>query len=123
MRPGSRGGDLMAAPRVVLVDDHALCRTGLTDLLQHRGKITVVAALGDPDQVARVLREHQPDLLVLDLRMPTTDGLDAVAPPARRGLRHAGADPHDERLPKPTWRRPCAPACAATCSRTWNPKR
>jgi two-component system, NarL family, nitrate/nitrite response regulator NarL len=61
--------------RVVLVDDHALCRNGLTDLLHHRGNIQVVAALGDPDQVAGVLREHAPDLLVLDLRMPTIDGL------------------------------------------------
>jgi two-component system nitrate/nitrite response regulator NarL len=61
--------------RVVLVDDHALCRNGLTDLLHHRGNIQVVAALGDPEQVAGVLREHNPDLLVLDLRMPTTDGL------------------------------------------------
>jgi two-component system, NarL family, nitrate/nitrite response regulator NarL len=63
------------ALRVVLVDDHALCRNGLTDLLHHRGNIQVVAALGDPDQVASVLRQHQPDLLVLDLRMPATDGL------------------------------------------------
>ena len=64
-----------AGLRVVLVDDHALCRNGLTDLLHHRGNIQVVAALGDPEQVAGVLREHNPDLLVLDLRMPTTDGL------------------------------------------------
>ena len=64
-----------AALRVVLVDDHALCRNGLTDLLHHRGNIQVVAALGDPEQVAGALREHNPDLLVLDLRMPTTDGL------------------------------------------------
>jgi two-component system, NarL family, nitrate/nitrite response regulator NarL len=64
-----------AGLRVVLVDDHALCRNGLTDLLHHRGNIQVVAALGDPEQVAEVLREHNPDLLVLDLRMPTTDGL------------------------------------------------
>jgi two-component system nitrate/nitrite response regulator NarL len=61
--------------RVVLVDDHALCRNGLTDLLHHRGNIHVAAALGDPDQVGPALREHQPDLLVLDLRMPATDGL------------------------------------------------
>ena len=61
--------------RVVLVDDHALCRNGLTDLLHHRGNVHVVAALGDPELVAATLREHQPDLLVLDLRMPTTDGL------------------------------------------------
>ncbi len=61
--------------RVMLVDDHALCRSGLTDLLQHRGNIVVVAALGDPHQVPDALREHQPDLLVLDLRMPALDGL------------------------------------------------
>ena len=44
-----------AGLRVVLVDDHALCRNGLTDLLHHRGNIQVVAALGDPEQVAGVL--------------------------------------------------------------------
>ncbi len=73
--------------RVVLVDDHALCRTGLTDLLHHRGQITVVAALGDPDLVAGVLRKEQPDLLVLDLRMPTIDGLALL-----RRLRAEGCD-------------------------------
>jgi two-component system nitrate/nitrite response regulator NarL len=65
----------MAAPRVVLVDDHSLCRTGLTDLLRQRGGMDVVAALSDPDQVVAVLRESRPDLVVLDLRMPQVDGL------------------------------------------------
>ena len=78
---------MSARLRVVLVDDHALCRTGLTDLLHHRGEITVVAALGDPEPVAGVLREHQPDLLVLDLRMPTIDGLALL-----RRLRAEGCD-------------------------------
>ena len=73
--------------RVVLVDDHALCRNGLTDLLHHRGHIDVVAALGDPDKVAAALREHKPDLLVLDLRMPSTDGLTLL-----RRLRAEGCD-------------------------------
>lgn len=71
--------------RVVLVDDHALCRNGLTELLHQRGNIKVVAALGDPALVAGVLREHQPDLLVLDLRMPALDGLALL-----RQLRAAG---------------------------------
>jgi two-component system nitrate/nitrite response regulator NarL len=62
-------------PRIVLVDDHSLCRTGLTDLLRQRGGMDVLAALGDPDRVAAVLRDKQPDLMVLDLRMPGVDGL------------------------------------------------
>ena len=73
--------------RVVLVDDHALCRNGLTDLLHHRGNIAVVAALGEPDKVAAALLEHKPDLVVLDLRMPSTDGLTLL-----RRLRAEGID-------------------------------
>jgi two-component system nitrate/nitrite response regulator NarL len=75
------------ALRIVLVDDHALCRNGLTDLLQHRGNMRVVAALGDPSQLVPVLREHRPDLLVLDLRMPSTDGLSLL-----RHVRGEGCD-------------------------------
>jgi two-component system nitrate/nitrite response regulator NarL len=73
--------------RVVLVDDHALCRNGLTELLHHRGSIKVVAALGDPSLVPGVLREQRPDLLVLDLRMPSGDGLALL-----RQLRAEGCD-------------------------------
>lgn len=64
--------------RVMLVDDHALCRSGLTELLEHRGDMTVVMATGDPAQVVPMLREHQPDLMVLDLRLATTDGLSVL---------------------------------------------
>ena len=64
--------------RVALVDDHALCRNGLTELLEHRGGMKVVGTTGNPDEVVPMLREQQPDLLVLDLRMPTTDGLSLL---------------------------------------------
>jgi two-component system nitrate/nitrite response regulator NarL len=77
----------MAAPRIVLVDDHALCRSGLSDLLRQRGGMDVVAALGDLERVPTVLREQRPDLLVLDLRMPGTDGLTLL-----RSLRAEGID-------------------------------
>jgi two-component system nitrate/nitrite response regulator NarL len=78
----------MSAPvRVALVDDHALCRNGLTELLERRGGMQVAFATGDADQVAALLREHRPDLLVLDLRMPAIDGLSLT-----RRLRLEGID-------------------------------
>ncbi|MCF8167866.1 MAG: response regulator [Rhodoferax sp.] len=64
--------------RVLLVDDHALCRSGLTELLQHRGGMDVVGATGDPKLVVSLLREHQPDLMMLDLRLSDTDGLSLL---------------------------------------------
>lgn len=72
--------------RVMLVDDHALCRSGLTELLEHRGGMTVVGATGAPEQVVRMLREHQPDLMVLDLRLATTDGLSVLRQIRAEGL-------------------------------------
>lgn len=69
----------MSGPvRVMLVDDHALCRSGLTELLEHRGGMKVVEATGDVARVVAALREHEPDLLVLDLRLSQTDGLSVL---------------------------------------------
>ncbi|MEO8655551.1 MAG: response regulator [Ramlibacter sp.] len=73
--------------KIVLVDDHSLCRNGLTDLLQQRGHMKVAASTGDAEKVAGLLTEHQPDLVVLDLRMPATDGLTLL-----RRLRAAGIE-------------------------------
>lgn len=76
----------MTAPRIVLVDDHSLCRTGLTDLLRQRGGMDVLAALSDPDRVIAILREQRPDLVVLDLRMPAIDGLSLLQRIRAEGL-------------------------------------
>ena len=75
------------ALRVILVDDHALCRSGLSDLLRQRGNMQVVATTGDAEQVVPLLREHRPDLVVLDLRMPEVDGLTLL-----RRIRAEGVD-------------------------------
>lgn len=72
---------------VVLVDDHSLCRNGLTDLLEHRGGMRVAASTGDAERIVPLLREHRPDLVVLDLRMPDTDGLSLL-----RRIRAEGLD-------------------------------
>ncbi len=61
------------------IDDHARCRNGLSDLLTQRGGMEVLAALSNPEQVLAVLREQRPDLVVLDLRMPETDGAEQAS--------------------------------------------
>ena len=72
--------------RVMLVDDHALCRSGLTELLQHRGGMDVVCATGDARLVVGLLRQHQPQLLMLDLRLSDTDGLSVLRHVRAEGL-------------------------------------
>lgn len=71
--------------RVVLVDDHSLCRRGLTELLTHRYDITVVGATGNVIELGELLREHKPDLLVMDLRMEPLDGLSVLAQIRKEG--------------------------------------
>ncbi len=57
--------------RLILVDDHALCRRGLSDLLTHAGDMQVLATTGNPNEVLHLVQAHQPDLIMLDLRMST----------------------------------------------------
>ena len=71
---------------LVLVDDHALCRSGLTELLEGRGGMRVVGATGEPGKVAAMLRALQPDVLVLDLRLGETDGMSLLRSLRAEGL-------------------------------------
>ena len=64
----------MSAPtRVLLIDDHALCRKGLSELLERAG-MTIVGLTGEPNQAMALARDEKPDLIVMDLRMPAMDG-------------------------------------------------
>ena len=65
-------------PRIVLVDDHTLFRKGLAELLERDGTLQVVAMTGDPQQVQPLLREHRPDVLLMDLNMPGIDGISLM---------------------------------------------
>jgi DNA-binding NarL/FixJ family response regulator len=64
--------------RVLLVDDHALVRQGLTDLLTAAEGIEVVGALGDGSVAAAAVTEHAPDIVLMDLSMPGLDGVAAT---------------------------------------------
>lgn len=64
--------------RVALVDDHGLCRRGLTELLTNRYGIEVVGATDSPVELDALLVDHHPDLVVMDLRMDPLNGLQLL---------------------------------------------
>ncbi len=64
--------------RIALVDDHSLCRRGLTELLTHRYGMTVVGATDNARDLEILLAEEKPDLLVMDLRMEPLDGIQMM---------------------------------------------
>ena len=65
----------MSLTRIILVDDHTLFRKGLAELLEQSGQIEVTAFTGNPGEVSMLLHAHRPDVLILDLNMPGTDGI------------------------------------------------
>lgn len=64
--------------RVLLADDHGVVRDGLARLLGSVPDIEVVAAAADGDQAVELAREHQPDVVLMDLRMPRMGGSEAT---------------------------------------------
>ncbi|HJS93716.1 MAG TPA: response regulator transcription factor [Solirubrobacteraceae bacterium] len=64
--------------RVLLADDHGVVRDGLARLLGSVPDIEVVAAAADGDQAVELAREHRPDVVLMDLRMPGMDGSEAT---------------------------------------------
>lgn len=68
----------MSQLRIVLVDDHTLFRKGLAELLEREGAVQVAAITGDPAEVAGLLRTHTPDVLLLDLNIGGTDGIQVM---------------------------------------------
>ncbi|MCU0840848.1 MAG: response regulator [Thiobacillaceae bacterium] len=68
----------MSGTRIILVDDHTLFRKGLAELLERDGAMRVVAMTGNPGEVQPLLRQHNPDALLMDLNMPGIDGISLM---------------------------------------------
>ncbi|GAA2485902.1 response regulator transcription factor [Streptomyces longisporus] len=64
--------------RVVVADDQELVRSGFSMILEAQRDIEVVAEAGDGEQAVAAVRRHTPDVLLLDIRMPVMDGLEAA---------------------------------------------
>jgi DNA-binding NarL/FixJ family response regulator len=64
--------------RVVLVDDQTLIRQGIRSLLELAGDVAVVGEASDGDEGVALIRREQPDVVLLDLRMPKKDGVEVL---------------------------------------------
>ena len=63
---------------VVVADDQPLIRTGLRTLIQHAADLDLVAEAGDGEEAVAVVRAHRPDVVLMDIRMPRLDGIEAT---------------------------------------------
>jgi len=64
--------------RVVLADDQALVRAGFRALLDAQDDIEIVGEADDGEEAVRLARHHAPDVVLMDIRMPGVDGLEAT---------------------------------------------
>ena len=64
--------------RVLLVDDHALLRTGVANIINQEPDLRVVAEAGNGVEAIQAFELHHPDITLLDLRMPVMEGVEAV---------------------------------------------
>jgi two-component system response regulator NreC len=67
----------MMPTRIVLADDHVLVRQGLKSLLE-REHFHVIAEASDGQDAVRLIESHHPDIAIMDISMPTLNGIDAA---------------------------------------------
>jgi len=78
--PGADGAGAALSPvRVVVVDDQATIRLGLRMILDNEPDVTVVGEAGDGETSVAMARALRPDVVLMDVRMPRLDGIEATA--------------------------------------------
>lgn len=65
--------------RVLLADDHPVVRAGLRGMLAAESDIEVIAEAGSGAEAAALATNHRPDVILMDLRMPHGDGVEAIS--------------------------------------------
>ena len=67
-----------AAVRILVADDHHVVRTGFAALLETQPDFTVIGTACDGAEAVRMSRELSPDVVLMDVRMPVMDGIEAT---------------------------------------------
>jgi DNA-binding NarL/FixJ family response regulator len=75
---GDRAGKRSRMSRLVIVDDHELARAGLVSMLAGERDLEIVGEAADGQQALAACRRLRPNLVLMDVRMPTLDGLAAT---------------------------------------------
>jgi DNA-binding NarL/FixJ family response regulator len=76
--------------RVLIADDQAMVRAGLRLILESRPDLVVVAEAADGEEAVAAARRHLPDVILMDVRMPRLDGIEAT--------RQITSEPHSARV-------------------------
>ncbi|MFQ5401306.1 MAG: response regulator [Anaerolineae bacterium] len=64
--------------RIILADDHNVLRQGMAQVLQAQPDMTVVAQAGNGREALELTRQHQPNVVLMDINMPEMDGVEAA---------------------------------------------
>jgi DNA-binding NarL/FixJ family response regulator len=68
----------MSRIRILIVDDQPLMRAGFTSVLQATGQMEVVGEASNGEEALEQARLHDPDVVLMDVRMPGMDGIEAT---------------------------------------------
>ena len=68
----------MSAIRILIADDHALVRESIRAILANQRDMEIVGTAGDGSEAVELALTHQPDVVVMDISMPSMDGLHAT---------------------------------------------
>ena len=64
--------------RILVVDDHPLMRVGIAAIIDGAPRMTTVAQAGSGEEAIELYRQHQPDITLMDLRLPQMSGVEAI---------------------------------------------